>query len=221
MTTGKNPTIFLDAEAKKPHQRTSLNQKLSVLDESILTKINRIFDRSFEIKIDSRWQSIPALKNALCDLLETSPDKSKDYLTRIKNQLSGSSKYEECKLFQNLAQQIIEEIYDISQDIVIELGSDFHLIHEPLSGWSCPSVDIDWEVLTFSQKVFCISYNFSNQLFHPEFKGYITGNEVVLVSDLKGKEIELLRTPLSGEPDFTGFSKRLTEFYHEGVYSII
>ncbi|MEM1171070.1 MAG: hypothetical protein AAGJ08_18820 [Cyanobacteria bacterium P01_H01_bin.35] len=35
------------------------------------------------------------------------------------------------------------------------------------------------------------------------------------------EKTELLRTPLSGEPDFTDFAERLRKFYAEGVESII
>lgn len=219
--TGKYPKDLLDAEGNKPHQRVHLNKKLSVLSESKRSKVNRIFDRAFETKIDDRWQSIPALKNALNDLLKPSSEKSEDYLTRIENKLSDSSEHEQRKLFQNLAQQILEEIWDIARSAARELGSDFSCILMGTSLKKRLRVKINWKYLTFSQKVIGIGYIFSDKSFTPEFRGYITGNELVLVSDLKGKEVELLRTPLSGEADFTGFSKRLKEFYYEGVDSIV
>lgn len=220
--TGRHPTTFLDAEGNKPHQRASLNDNLLILPEHQLSQINRIFDRAFTILIDYRWQSIPALKMALDDLLQSDSDKNKDYLTRIQNKLSGSSEHEQRKLFKNLAQQVLEEIWDIAHSVVEELGSDFSLVYVSLSGgFSCPPVNIDWESLSFSEEVIGISYEFSNNFINPKFKGYITGNEIVLVSDLKEKEVELLRIPLSGEPDFTSFSKRLKDFYYEGVDSII
>ncbi|NER07952.1 MAG: protein kinase [Okeania sp. SIO3C4] len=71
--TGKFPLYLLDSEnGNKPHQREEAKQKLSAspnLSEFILSKINRVFDRAFEIKIDSRWQSISALNKALIDIL--------------------------------------------------------------------------------------------------------------------------------------------------------
>lgn len=228
--TGKHPTTLLDAEEQKPHQRASLNDNLLVLPEHQLSQINRIFDRAFTIKIDYRWQSIPEIKMLLNDLLQPNSNKSADYLTRIQNKLSGSSEYQQRKLLENLAKQIIEVIWDVGNQVISELGSDFYCIKtcsatqnvtwRASSKRNTLSATINWENLTFSER-FGISLNCSNKNFNPEFRGYITGNELVLVSDLKGKEVELLRTPLSSEPDFTGFSERLTNFYHEGVDDII
>ncbi len=220
--TGKNPTTFLDAEGNKPHQRASLNNNLLVLPKAELSQINRIFDRAFTISINSRWQSIPELKMASDELLKPNTERSENYLTQIQNKLSGSPEREQRKLFKNLAQQVLEEIWDIAHSVVEELGSDFNFVYVSVSGgFSCPAVNIDWEKLTFLEEVIGIFYEFSNGFINPKFQGYITGNKMVLVSELKGKEVELLRTPLSGEPDLTGFSQRLKDFYYEGVDSII
>ncbi|MGK7922968.1 MAG: protein kinase [Trichodesmium sp.] len=246
--TGKFPLYLLDSEnGNKPHQRKEAKQKLSAspnLPESILSKINRVFDRAFEIKIDSRWQSISALMEALIDILELEnqeENKAEAILDRIKNKLSSSS-HTQKKLFENIAQQIIEKIYDIVPDIAKEFGLDFGIVvaAHPKSRLR---VEINWDNLTFLQYVIGISYKYSNESFNPKFKGYITGNEVVLVSsikeipaelglsnstensdelpDISQEEVELLRTSLSGEPDFTGFAERLRKFYAEGVESII
>ncbi|MDJ0553401.1 MAG: serine/threonine-protein kinase [Microcoleaceae cyanobacterium MO_207.B10] len=243
--TGKFPLYLLDSEnGNKPHQRKEAKQKLSVLPEYILSKINRVFDRAFEMKIDSRWQSIPALMAALIDILELenqAGNKTEPILDKIKNKLSSSSNLQK-KLFKNISQQIIEEIYDIVPDIAKEFSHDLGILvaahpKERLR------VEINWDNLTFSEYVIGISYTYSNESFYPKFKGYITGNEVVLVSsikelptelglsnltetsdklpDISQEEVELLRTPLSGEPDFTGFAERLRKFYAEGVESII
>lgn len=222
--TGKNPTTFLDSDGNKPHQRTEIKQNLSVLSESILTKINRIFDRAFDVRIDYRWQSIPPLKEALMEILKPSnqdSNKTETFLAKIQNKISNSPDYAERKLFQNLAQQILEQIYDIVRSAAKELGSDFSFVLIRISSKERLRAKITWNNLTFSQQVVGIGYRFSDESFSPEFKGYITGNEVVLVSDIKGKEVELLRTPLSGEPDFTGFINRLKKFYYEGVESIL
>ena len=80
---------------------------------------------------------------------------------------------------------------------------------------------VDWANLTFSQQVTGINCEFLDEQFFPEFQGYATGNEFVLVSSIKDKEVELLRTSLSGEPDFTGFAERLKKFYAEGIENII
>ncbi len=228
--TGKHPTTFLDAKGKQPHQRASLNENLLVLPEHQLPQLNRIFDRAFTIPIDYRLQSIPELKMVLDDLLQPNSNKSADYLTRIQNKLSGSSEYQQRKLLENLAKQIIEVIWDVGNQVISELGSNFYCIKtcsatqnvkwRTSSKKNTLSATINWENLTFSER-FGISLHRSNKDFNPDFRGYITGNELVLVSELKGKEVELLRTPLSGEPDLTGFSQRLKDFYYEGVDSII
>ncbi|GGA22911.1 serine/threonine-protein kinase [Okeania sp. KiyG1] len=256
--TGKFPLYLLDSEnGNKPHQRKEAKQKLSVspnLSESILSKINIVFDRAFETTIDSRWQSISALKEALIDILESEnqeENKTEIILDRIKNKLSSSS-HTQKKLFENIVQKIIEKIYSIVYDMPKEFGSDFGIIVAPeifgssfgdfISGKSPKlEVKIDWSNSTFSQRVVGIQHKPSEKSFFPEFEGYITGNEVVVISfrerqglkpkfhigieseipKNKEKEVELLRTSLSGEPDFTGFAKRLKEFYAEGVERII
>ncbi|NET28963.1 serine/threonine-protein kinase [Okeania sp. SIO1I7] len=224
--TGKFPLYLLDSEnGNKPHQREEAKQNLSVspnLPESILSKINRVFDRAFEIKIDSRWQSISALEEVLIDILESENqegDKTEKFLDRIHNKLSSYSNIEK-KLFRTLAEKIIEHIGQAVRSLVYE-DLDSNYFHVCMRGASERLRIVDWANLKFSQQVTGISCELSDEKFFPEFKGYATGNEFVLVSSIKGKEVELLRTSLSGEPDFNCFGKRLKEFYAEGVESII
>ncbi len=258
--TGKFPLYLLDSEnGNKPHQRKEAKQKLSAssnLPKSILSKINRVFDKAFEIKIDSRWQSIPELMETLIDILELENqegqegNKTEIILDRIKNKLSSYS-HTQKKLFENIAQKIIEKIYYIVYDMPKDFGSDFGIIPALeifsnfgyfISGKS-PKLEakIDWSNSTFSQRVVGIQHKPSEKSFFPEFEGYITGNEVVVISfperrgnkprfhigieseipKNKEKEVELLRVSLSGEPDFTNFAERLREFYAEGVERIL
>ncbi|NEQ36590.1 MAG: serine/threonine protein kinase [Okeania sp. SIO3I5] len=253
--TGKFPLYLLDSEnGNKPHQRKEAKQKLSVLPEYMLSKINRVFDIAFEIKIDSRWQSIPELKEALIDILESENqegNKTEIILDRIKNKLSSSS-HTQKKLFENIAQKIIEKIYYIVYDMPKEFGSDFGIIvateifGSSFGDFVCgksPKLEakIDWSKSTFSQRVVGIKHKPSEKSFFPEFEGYITGNEVVVISfperqglkpkfhigieseisKNKEKEVGLLRVSLSGEPDFTNFAKHLRDFYVEGVERIL
>ncbi|EAW33695.1 protein kinase [Lyngbya sp. PCC 8106] len=242
--TGKVPTQLF-YEGSKPHQMKEAQQKLSALPEHILSKINRVFDRAFEGRIDFRWQSIPALRNALLDLLESENKKHKKtevLLDCIKDKASSNL---EKKIFQNLTQQILKKIYDVVSDLSKELGSEFGLVSSKLNEQKIIRPEIDWDDLTFFQPVLGITYQYGNQSFFPGFEGYITGNEVVLVSsfehyrpkskldnfNLFGKnapdsdkldeQIELLRTPLNGEPDFSGFETRLKNFYLEGIKSMM
>ncbi|MGB3513473.1 MAG: hypothetical protein WBA93_30530 [Microcoleaceae cyanobacterium] len=133
-----------------------------------------------------------------------------------------------------------------------EFGSDFGIIvateifGSSFGDFICgksPKLEakIDWSNSIFSQRVVGIQHKPSEKSFFPEFEGHITGNEVVVISNVdfpagkpkylnignekweipKGKEVELLRIALTGKPDFTGFAERLKEFYAEGVESII
>ena len=81
-------------------------------------------------------------------------------------------------------------------------------------------IDIDWTDLKFSER-----HGITNELlpndFFPKFTGYATGNELVLLAEVNGEQVELLRTPLNGESDFTAFSERLRLFYLEGVRKLI
>ncbi|MGD1806907.1 hypothetical protein ACP6PL_15905 [Dapis sp. BLCC M126] len=224
--TGKFLLYLLDSEnGNKPHQRKEAKQKSSAspnLPESILSKINRVFDTAFEIKIDSRWQSIPAVMEALIDILElenSEGNKAETFLEKIKNKLSSDSNIEK-KLFRKLAEKVIEQITQAVRSLVYE-DLDSNYFYVCYRGATKRLGRIDWANLKFSQQVTGISCEFSNENFFPEFQGYVTGNEFVLVSSIKGKKVELLRTSLIREPDFTDFAERLRKFYAEGVESII
>ncbi|MGD1805200.1 protein kinase domain-containing protein [Dapis sp. BLCC M126] len=254
--TGKEPRHLLDEKGNKPHQTETARQKLSALPEHILFKINRVFDRAFEIGIDSRWQSIPALKDNLINILES---ENKEYnekflLDEIKYKASTDMDKE---LFENTAKKFLEKIYDIVNGIIEELNSE---LQEP-KFWGVTlrtdkqltiHPEIDWKNLKFSNKVLGIGYRYANKPFWPGFEGYITGSEVVLVyveyyfpkSELdrmhmgnsigigeriyddilekyENSKTELLRIPLSGEPDFTVLEEKLIKFYFKGVKSIM
>ncbi len=224
--TGKNPTNFFDSDGKKPHQKPEIKQ---ILSESILTKTNIIFDRAFDVKIDYRWQSIPALKQTLIDILESENQKDnkiETILERIRNKQSAvNSHSEQRELFHTLIKQTAKQILNVVHDVVKELGSDFKIRS---GGGVGPYGDnyyelINWENFKFSTPhLISVEYNkLVTKRFMPSFEAYITGNEFIFVSKFKEKEIELLRTSFSDEPDFTGFPERLKKFYYEGIESII
>ncbi len=225
--TGKNPTTFLDSDGKKPHQRPEIKQTLSVLSESILTKTNRIFDRAFDIKIDYRWQSIPALKEALIDILESENQKDNKIETireRIRNkQLAVNYHSEHRELFHTLIKQTVEQISYIVQDVVKELGSDFKIRPGTAAYTKSYYELINWENFKLSTlHLMSVEFNkLVTKRFMPSFEAYITGNEFIFVSKFKEKEIDLLRTSFNDEPDFTGFTERIKKFYYEGIESII
>ena len=80
---------------------------------------------------------------------------------------------------------------------------------------------INWENFKFSTlNLISINSKFAKESFIPSFEAYITGNDFIFVSNFKQKEVELVRTFFSDEPDFTGFTERLKKFYYEGVESI-
>ncbi|NES08257.1 MAG: hypothetical protein F6K22_39120, partial [Okeania sp. SIO2F4] len=250
--TGKEPRHLLDEKGNKPHQTEKARQKLSDLPEHILSKINRVFDTGFRTMIESRWQSIPALKSALINILESENQEynEKVLLDEIKYKVSTDMDKE---LFENLAQKILEKIYDIVDKLIKELNSE---LQEPKFGGVISEIDkkraiqpkIDWKNLTFSNSVLGISYRRSNESFRPGFEGYLTGSEVVLVyveyyfpkSELdrmrslnkmgtgeriydeyldkyENSKTELLRIPLSGEPDFATLEQKLRKLYFKGI----
>lgn len=221
MLTGLPPVTFLDHEGRKPHQRPENKNVLSKVPSDLLARVNTIFDRAFEIPIDRRWQSIPSLKEALMEL--TRPAKSQNnnevatYLAQIQNKLSSSSDYALRQSFQKVAHQIVQEIHNVGRSVAGELGTEFSTIQTRID---LKRLDIDWANLMFSEK-YGITNKFLPNKFFPEFRGYATGNEFVLLSELNGERIELLRVPLNNEPDFVAFRERLRLFYIQGVISII
>ena len=81
-------------------------------------------------------------------------------------------------------------------------------------------VKIDWAKLRLSQS-HGITNEFLPNNFFPKFTGSATGNELVLLADVNGEKVELLRTPLNCEPDLTALGERLRLFYLEGVRKLI
>ncbi|MGD1805776.1 hypothetical protein ACP6PL_10110 [Dapis sp. BLCC M126] len=108
------------------------------------------------------------------------------------------------------------------KNLVKELSSDFEIMTSGAYGTSYYRL-ITWENFKFSTlHLMSVEFNkLVTKRFMPSFEAYITGNELIFVSKFKEKEIELLRTSVSDEPDFTGFTERLKKFYYEGVESIL
>ncbi|NET43856.1 protein kinase [Okeania sp. SIO2B3] len=184
LITGKEPIYLYDEERNKPHQTEKAQEKLSKLPEHILLRINMVFDTAFIEMISSRWQSIPALRNALTDILESENQQSNEnfLIDRIKHKASSNIKD---GLFINVAHKFLDKVYDIVYDLFEELYS---VIPEdnPKLGLlilgdkaRTKQPEIDWKNLTFSNSGLGITYK--DKQFSPGFEGYLTGNEVVLV----------------------------------------
>jgi serine/threonine-protein kinase len=223
---GSPPVTLLDHEGRMPHQRPESQKALSKSPSDLLAKVNGIFDRAFGTHIDYRWQSIPELQQALIDCVSATDNarNAEQYIAQIQNKVSTSSDYARRQSFKELAQQLVKELYNVSRTVAGELGEGFGTIHDAdainLRRRGIARVTIDWAKLRFSQS-HGITNEFLPNNFSPKFTGYATGNELVLLAEVNGEKLELLRTPLKGEPDFTAFSERLRLFYVEGVRKLI
>lgn len=223
---GSHPVTLLDCEGRKPHQRPENQKALAKIPNDLLAKVNGIFDRAFETQIDYRWQSIPELQQALIDCISTNQNahNAEQYIAQIQNKVSTSSDYARRQSFKILAQQLVKELYNVSRTVAGELGEGFGTIHDAdaiyLKNRGIARVTIDWAKLKFSQS-HGITNEFLPNNFSPNFTGYATGNELVLLAEVNGEQVELLRTPLNGESDFTAFSERLRLFYLEGARKLI
>ncbi|MBD2039746.1 serine/threonine protein kinase [Microcoleus sp. FACHB-672] len=224
---GSPPVTLLDHEGRMPHQRPESQKALSKIPSDLLAKVNRIFDRAFGTQIDYRWQSIPELQQALiaCISANQSIHNAEQYIAQIQNKVSTSSDYAQRQSFKILAQQLVKELYNVSRTVAGELGKGFGTIHDAEAiNLKSRSIDdrvkIDWAKLRFSQS-HGITNEFSPNNFFPKFTGYATGNELVLLAEVNGEQVELLRTPLNGEPDLTALGERLRRFYLEGVRKLI
>lgn len=221
---GSPPVTLLDCEGRMPHQRPESQKALAKHPDELLAKVNRIFDRAFGTQIDYRWQSIPELQQALIDCISTNPNacNAEQYIAQIQNKVSTSSDYAQRQSFKILAQQLNRELYNMSRTVARELGKGFGTTHNRiyLKSRDFEGLKIDWTHLNFSE-----SHGITNEFlpndFFPKFTGYATGNELVLLAEVNEEQIELLRTPLNGESDFTAFSERLRLFYLEGASKII
>jgi len=223
---GSPPVTLLDHEGRMPHQRPESQKTLSKSPSDLLAKVNRIFDRAFGTHIEYRWQSIPELQQALTDCISANPNihNAEQYIAQIQNKVSTSSDYAQRQSFKILAQQLVKELYNVSLTVAGELGKGFGTIHDAeainFKTRGIDRVKIDWAKLRLSQS-HGITNEFLPNNFFPKFTGSATGNELVLLADVNGEKVELLRTPLNGEPDFTAFSERLRLFYLEGVRKLI
>jgi serine/threonine-protein kinase len=223
---GSPPVTLLDHEGRMPHQRPESQKALSKISSDLLAKVNRIFDRAFGTQIDYRWQSIPELQQALTDCISANQSihNAEQYIAQIQNKVSTSSDYAQRQSFKILAQQLVKELYNVSLTVAGELGKGFGTIHDAeainFKTRGIDRVKIDWAKLRLSQS-HGITNEFLPNNFFPKFTGSATGNELVLLADVNGEKVELLRTPLNGEPDFTAFSERLRLFYLEGVRKLI
>jgi serine/threonine-protein kinase len=221
---GSPPVTLLDHEGRMPHQRPESQKALSKISSDLLAKVNRIFDRAFGTQIDYRWQSIPELQQALIACLDTNQSihNAEQYIAQIHNKVLTSSDYAQRQSFKILAQQLNRELYNMSLTVARELGKGFGTTHNRiyLKSRDFDRIDIDWTHLKFSE-----SHGITNEFlpndFFPKFTGSATGNELVLLAEVNGEKVELLRTPLNGEPDFTAFSERLRLFYLEGARKLI
>lgn len=221
---GSPPVTLLDHAGKMPHQRPENQKALLKHPNDLLPKIYRIFDRAFEFQIDYRWQSIPELQQALIDCISARENahNAEQYIAQIQNKISTSSDYARRQSFSKLSDQLVQEIYNTSRSVAKELGSGFGTIQNTtyLKDRRLLQLKIDWTQLKFSDS-HGITNEFLSNDFFPKFTGYATGNELVLLAEVNEEKLELLRTPLSGEPDFTAFSKRLRLFYLEGVKKLM
>ena len=221
---GSPPVTLLDHEGRKPHQRPESQKALARHPNDLLAKINRIFDRAFEFQIDYRWQSIPELQQALRACLDTNQSiyNAEQYIAQIQNKVSTSSDYAQRQSFKILAQQLNRELYNMSKTVVKELVEGFGTIHNRMyfKNRDFERLEIDWTQLRFSEG-HGITNEVSPNKFFPTFIGYATGNELVLLAEVNGEQVELLRTPLNGEPDTTALGERLRLFYLEGVRKLI
>jgi eukaryotic-like serine/threonine-protein kinase len=211
--TGLHPVTLQDHQEQKPHQRADFKAHLSRLETQTLALLNRVFDRAFELSIDRRWQSVEELHDTLRRLNNQSKPEymsnAEDSIARIKQQLLNSPDYVRRESFKILADKIFNEIRHIGSKTAKEFGEPFNTIQ---SGHG-----IDLAKMTFGEQFGIFNAVIPEKQFFPVFKGYATGNEIVLVSETYEQQIELLRVPLNTDPDFETFRERLREFYIEGV----
>ncbi|MEG4106084.1 hypothetical protein [Microcoleus sp. S13_C5] len=113
-------------------------------------------------------------------------------------------------------------LYNISLTVARKLGKGLGTTHNRISLKSrdFERIDIDWTDLKFSDR-HGITNEFLPNDFFPKFTGYATGNELVLLAEVNVKKVELLRTPLNGEPELTALDERLSILYLEGVRKLI
>ena len=69
--TAKMPAVLIDEEGRMPHQRDSIRNALeSNLPAQLIASVLALFDRSFQMRLSSRWETAAQFRGELKRLLE-------------------------------------------------------------------------------------------------------------------------------------------------------
>jgi eukaryotic-like serine/threonine-protein kinase len=74
LLTGNHPDTLVDGDGRMPHQRPEALEKLQAVAGKRLSQILTFFDRSFEIRLSSRFSSVDEMKSALSRVTESDPE---------------------------------------------------------------------------------------------------------------------------------------------------
>ena len=69
--SGKMPAVLTDEEGRMPHQRDDIRKALEAnVPANLLAQVLSLFDRSFQTRLSSRWETAAALRSELKGLLK-------------------------------------------------------------------------------------------------------------------------------------------------------
>jgi len=210
--TGEEPTTLLNHEGRLPHQRPEPRQVLDNIRSADLTILNRVFDIGFQTHIDRRWQSVQALRSALEPGEERAEEAPVD-VSNLKDELSAAlvardPKYSDRVMLDKLHEALMHAVYGPVSRLLRELDGfqPVKIVHGP-----------DYETMSVRYGAGLRPKHARDVVFSATFTAKVTGNEIAILREDGDREIEVLRVPLSSDPDLSPLRAQLETFYREGI----
>lgn len=204
--TGQIPITLLDESQSLPHQRKPIRNQLNNIEHNVLNYLFRIFDRSFDIRIDYRWQSIDELLENIDNIMNKQNDEStKLPLLQIKDKINNNSDQEFRKLIYDIWTHVYQIARQITHYIIDNLDNNFSQMGKGLG--------VDWRKLTFAEEQGIQHLLYDDFKFIILFVGKVTGNEIILQSKIDDKVYDICRFPLIKNNDWDKIESQIRSHY--------
>ncbi|WP_316828613.1 serine/threonine-protein kinase [Pedobacter miscanthi] len=234
MLTKIQPTISIDENGAKPHQRADAKAKLQSLPDYQRNILNKIFDIGFNDIISDRWQSAQSLIEQLHSLKNVEqkkdPRESAEIVERVKN-LAANPNYEGTKYVITLLKSVDISAREALNELRKDLGAGDWGVEQ--SGGINHSGGVNYH--NSLSLVNSVDRRFRT---HTTIKAYPTGNELVIqvtedpYKDLRHQSLfnrdfstqfpapvttEIHRTPIKADIDWAIIRNALKNHYLQAI----
>jgi eukaryotic-like serine/threonine-protein kinase len=213
--TAKMPAVLIDEEGRMPYQRDSIRNALeSNLPAQLIASVLALFDRSFQMRLSSRWETAAQFRGELERLLEP-PRAHEGDVERLRAQVH---KYADQPHVQHstqsnaIIQGLLRRIHKVADQTKSKLGGAFEV----------------------SQTGYNVSENRGETwlvLQHPgrpkaddlwvKFRVDAVGSELVISAVYKDKEVSLGRMPLGGAHDHKSTEENIEALFYRQMSDLI